>query len=130
VVEGLADLPWHRDCGLGGHPVLCPALNMGIQLEAASAEAGRLHFLPGSHRGSCHRGDMDRWRAAAVTVDTAPGDLTVHVGDVFHAAPSPTGCGPGRRALYLTFAPARARAWIPAGHSFNDVILAREGGAG
>src|SRR5207249_3115723 len=21
VVEGLSDLPWHRDCGLGGHPV-------------------------------------------------------------------------------------------------------------
>jgi ectoine hydroxylase-related dioxygenase (phytanoyl-CoA dioxygenase family) len=130
VVEGLADLPWHRDCGLGGHPVLCPALNMGIQLDAASAEAGRLYFLPGSHRGSCHRADMDRWQAAAVAVDTVPGDLTVHGGDVLHAAPSPTGRGPGRRALYVTFAPPRAKAWIPAGRSFNDVILAREGGAG
>ena len=30
---GLADLPWHRDCGMGGHPVKCPMLNVGIQLE-------------------------------------------------------------------------------------------------
>jgi hypothetical protein len=126
VVEGLADLPWHRDCGLGGHPVMCPTLNLGIQLDAASAESGRLHFLAGSHRGSCHRSAIAEW--SPVAIDTAAGDLTVHVGDVLHAAPAPTGHGPGRRALYLTFPPARARAWIPAGQSMNDVILARQGG--
>src|SRR5262249_58025467 len=37
VTEGLSDLPWHRDCGLGGHPVTCPALNIGIQLASATA---------------------------------------------------------------------------------------------
>ena len=26
VTAGLSDLPWHRDCGLGGHPVLCPSV--------------------------------------------------------------------------------------------------------
>jgi hypothetical protein len=127
VVDGLADLPWHRDCGLGGHPVMCPTLNLGIQLDAASAESGRLHFLAGSHRGSCHRSAIAEWAAAAI--DTAPGDLTVHFGDVLHAAPPPTGRGPGRRALYLTFPPARAAAWLPAGRSLNDVILARQGGS-
>src|SRR5206468_9817318 len=40
VVEGLADLPWHRDCGLGGHPIMCPNLQIGIQLDAATSETG------------------------------------------------------------------------------------------
>lgn len=35
VTSGLSDLPWHRDCGMGGHFVLCPGLNMGIQLDRA-----------------------------------------------------------------------------------------------
>lgn len=125
VVEGLSDLPWHRDCGLGGHPVTCPALNLGVQLDAATAESGRLAFVPGSHRFSCHRSDLAR--ARVVAVDTEPGDVTVHVGDVMHAAPPPTGSGPGRRALYVSCLPERAHAWIPAGKSYNDVILARVG---
>ena len=73
VTAGLSDLPWHRDCGLGGHPVLCPSVAIGIQLDRASAETGQLHFVAGSHRGSSHpsaaggRGDptghRDRRRA-------------------------------------------------------------------
>lgn len=125
VVEGLSDLPWHRDCGLGGHPVTCPALNLGIQLDAATAASGRLHFLAGSHRGSCHRTDLDRPGLPVVAVDTAPGDCTLHVGDVLHAAPPPAGTGPGRRALYLTWLPARAYDVIPTGRSYNDVIRDR-----
>jgi hypothetical protein len=121
VVEGLSDLPWHRDCGLGGHPVKCPALNIGIQLDAASAARGRLHYAPGTRRASCHRGDLAR--ARTVAIDTEPGDCTVHFGDVMHAAPPPLGRGPGRRALYLTAMPERAFAHIPAGKSYNDTIL-------
>ncbi len=49
VVDGLSDLPWHRDCGVGGHRVLCPGLNIGIQLDRADAQNGQLHFLAGSH---------------------------------------------------------------------------------
>jgi ectoine hydroxylase-related dioxygenase (phytanoyl-CoA dioxygenase family) len=123
VVEGLSDLPWHRDCGLGGHPLTCPKLNVGIQLDAASAATGRLLFVPGSWRHSWHRSDLAR--APVVAVDTAPGDVTVHLGDVFHAAPPPAGTGPGRRVLYLTFMPARAFDAIPAGQSYNDVIRRR-----
>lgn len=126
VAEGLADLPWHRDCGLGGHPITCPAINIGIQLDAATAASGQLWFAPGTHRASCHRGDLAR--ARTVAVDTEPGDCTVHFGDVMHAAPPPSAPGRGRRALYLSCLPARAFAHIPAGRSYNDTILARVGG--
>ncbi len=125
VTDGLSDLPWHRDCGLGGHPFTCPAINLGIQLDAATAETGRLHFVPGSWRYSCHRGDLAR--ARTVAVDTEPGDCTVHLGDVMHAAPPPTGDGPGRRALYCAWMPPAAFARIPPGKSYNDVILRRVG---
>jgi hypothetical protein len=125
VVEGLSDLPWHRDCGLGGHPVTCPAVNIGVQLDAATAASGRLHFVPGSWRFSCHRGALPR--ARSVAIDTEPGDCTVHLGDVMHAAPPPIGTGPGRRALYVSWLPERAFDVIPPGKSYNDVILARVG---
>jgi ectoine hydroxylase-related dioxygenase (phytanoyl-CoA dioxygenase family) len=122
VVAGLSDLPWHRDCGLGGHPITCPTVNIGVQLDAATAESGRLLFVPGSWRGSCHRTGLD---ARAVAIDTEPGDCTVHLSDVLHAAPPPEGRGPGRRALYVTFMPPATFDVIPAGRSYNDVIRAR-----
>jgi hypothetical protein len=122
VTAGLSDLPWHRDCGLGGHPVTCPTLNLGIQLDAASAASGRLHFLPGSHRGSVHRATLGRAGLPVRAVDTEPGDVTVHVGCVLHAAPPPEARGPGRRALYLSFMPARAFEMIAPGASYNDVV--------
>ena len=28
--DGLSDLPWHRDCGMGGHAHMCPAINLSI----------------------------------------------------------------------------------------------------
>jgi len=125
IREGLSDLPWHRDCGLGGHPATCPALNVGIQLDAATEASGRLHFVPGSWRASCHRSDLAR--ARTVAVDTEPGDVTAHFGDVMHAAPPPTGSGPGRRVLYVSCMPPAAYDVIPPGKSYNDVILARVG---
>lgn len=125
VVEGLSDLPWHRDCGLGGHPVTCPTLNVGVQLDAATEATGRLHVVPGSWRFSCHRTDLVR--APVVAIDTEPGDVTAHLGDVMHAAPPPRGTGAGRRALYVSCMPERAYDVIPPGKSYNDVILARVG---
>jgi ectoine hydroxylase-related dioxygenase (phytanoyl-CoA dioxygenase family) len=126
VVAGLSDLPWHRDCGLGGHPLTCPALNIGSQLDAASEATGRLRFVPGSWRYSCHRSDLAR--AKVVAVDTEPGDVTVHFGDTMHAAPPPTGTGPGRRTLYVGWMPSRAYDTIPVGRSYNDVIIRHVGG--
>jgi hypothetical protein len=126
--SGLADLPWHQDCGLGGHPVLCPSVAVGIQLDAASAETGQLHFLAGSHRGSAHQlraRDLDG--LPIVAIDTEPGDVTLHYGNVLHAAPAPTGRGVGRRAMYVTATRAETLEFVGPGRGYNDVLFARDG---
>lgn len=48
VEEGLSDLPWHRDCGLGGHASMCPTAVVSVFLGPNTPEAGELRFLPGS----------------------------------------------------------------------------------
>jgi len=45
-----------------------------------------------------------------------------------HAAPPPTGKGPGRRTLYVGWMPDRAFDAIPVGRSYNDVIIRHVGG--
>jgi ectoine hydroxylase-related dioxygenase (phytanoyl-CoA dioxygenase family) len=128
VVEGLSDLPWHRDCGMGGHPVLCPGINVGIQIDGATPDNGQLHFLAGSWRSSNHMprpGDEERLPVQAVT--TEPGDVTVHFGHVLHAAPPPTGHHDGRRTLYATFVPPIAFQVVPEHQGYNDAVLARRG---
>jgi hypothetical protein len=127
VVEGLADLPWHQDCGLGGHPVICPGIQIGIQLDAATAASGQLHFLAGSQASYCHPlrpGDETTLPVAAV--DTEPGDVTVHDPHVLHAAPPPTGSGPGRRVVYASFVRPETTAYIGVGHAYNDVLFAHD----
>ena len=51
--EGLGDLPWHRDCGMGGHAIMCPVLIVSVFLTPATAESGALRMLPGSWQASC-----------------------------------------------------------------------------
>lgn len=123
VVEGLADLPWHQDCGLGGHPVICPGIQIGIQLDAATADSGQLHFLAGSHGTSCHPLRPGDETSPVIAVDTAPGDVTVHDPHVLHAAPPPTGSGRGRRALYASFVRPETTAYVGAGRAYNDVLF-------
>ena len=127
---GLADLPWHRDCGMGGHPVKCPLLNVGIQLDAATADAGQLQMIPGSHRGTSRlptAREAEKHRVVALT--TEPGDVTVHFGHTLHAAPPPRNRqAPGRRALYLTFVPPLTFEMVGPGQGYNDVLFTRSGG--
>ena len=128
VVEGLADLPWHRDCGLGGHSIMCPEFNVGIQLEAASAETGHLEFLPGSHASGW-------WPLDPHSVDGRPivevrhpaGDATVHYGHVLHRAGSPTGEGGRPRAVRHLRPGARLRV-RRAPPAINDVLFASADG--
>ncbi len=126
VVQGLSDLPWHVDCGLGGHPIMCPGINVGVQLDAASAESGQLHFLAGSNGFTAVHLPASELATDAyptVAVTTRPGDVTIHFTDTLHAAPPPTGGGAGRRALYLTWSNPMVMEFIPPGQGYNDVVL-------
>jgi ectoine hydroxylase-related dioxygenase (phytanoyl-CoA dioxygenase family) len=127
---GLADLPWHRDCGMGGHSVKCPMLNVGIQLDAATADAGQLEMIPGSHRGTSRlpsAREAARHRVVALT--TEPGDVTVHFGHTLHAAPPPRDPqASGRRALYLSFVPPLTFEMVGPGQGYNDVLFTRSEG--
>lgn len=125
--QGLTDLPWHTDCGLGGHTLLCPGVHIGIQLTASNRQTGAFQVLAGSHDSSVRRVQMADW--PTVTVDTEPGDVTIHVPHALHAAPPPTGPGAGRRTLYVGYARPEALEIVEAGQSFDDLVIDSSGSA-
>ncbi len=124
VIRGLSDLPWHRDCGMGGHAVLCPSLNIGVQLDRADAANGQLKFLAGSHHHTNLPDAVDRhpeW--PVVAVDAVPGDVTVHYAHVLHVAPPPTAHDACRKTLYVGFNNPAIFDVVPAGKGYNDVVF-------
>jgi len=124
VVKGNGDLAWHCDDGLGGHPVMCPLVQAGIQLDYASAANGQLLLLAGSHRYTKHWiGWGQEGELPVVALDTEPGDLTIHYGDTMHTTPAPTAAGAGRRALYYKFAEPKTFDWVPAHCHYNDALF-------
>ncbi|MBJ20075.1 MAG: hypothetical protein CL933_11745 [Deltaproteobacteria bacterium] len=124
IAQGLGDLGWHKDDGLGGHPVMCPFLQVGIQLDRADPENGQLWVLAGSHRYSNHPMSWgDEEGQPVVRIETEPGDVTVHNGDLFHTTPPPTGDDAGRRVLYYKFAEPKTFEAIPAGAHYNDLLF-------
>lgn len=131
VVKGNSDLGWHTDDGLGGHPVMCPLLQAGVQLDAATPANGQLMVLAGSHRRTTH---WPAWGGEAglplVRIETRPGDVTLHFGDTLHSTPPPTAPGAGRRALYYKFAEPKTFAWVPSGCHYNDALFHVEADTG
>jgi len=127
---GLSDLPWHRDCGMGGHAVMCPTLLLSIYLREATPESGELAMLPGSHRFAfnAHDRTIHPWRHAA-RFAARPGDVSVHYGDTVHAAPPPS--SPDRSeyriSAVVSFAPADARNHRGE-RSYNDALHQRDDG--
>ncbi len=128
VVAGLSDLPWHRDCGVGGHRVLCPGLNVGIQLDRADAQNGQLHFLAGSHHHAAQQTLPPLDELPTIAVDAEPGDVTVHYSHVLHAAPPPSSPTAGRKAMYVGFHLPEAFDVVGAGEAYNDVLVKRDAG--
>ena len=63
VEEGLGELPWHRDCGLGGHASMCPTAVVSVFLGPNTPEAGELRFLPGSWQSSFPHQTADSLKA-------------------------------------------------------------------
>lgn len=126
-LQGLSNLPWHQDCGLGLHPVTCPSISLGIQITGSSSAVGRLEVIAGSQGQSVPPATddeaMEGW--PKVAVDTNPGDVTVHVQDVLHSSPPPEGQG-GRATLYLSYYPPTLGAAIGPGQAVNDIIRGRQ----
>jgi hypothetical protein len=123
IVEGLSDLPWHRDCGLGGHPVMCPTVLVGVQLDAANAGSGQLRYLAGSHLTTGSGPTAGDESLPIVGIDADPGDVTVHFGHVLHVAPPPESLGAGRRTMYVSYSNPAVFDLVPAGRGYNDVLF-------
>lgn len=123
--SGLSNIPWHQDCGMGGHAIMCPAVLVGIQLTGSDASTGNLQVIPGSHGQAIP--NFKNYQLAelpVISIDTAPGDVTVHIQDVMHASPRPTGVG-GRRTMYVTLYPPQLSEYVGPGQAYNDLLRNR-----
>ncbi len=125
VREGMGDLPWHRDCGMGGHAVMCPTLILSIYLTEASPETGELVFLPGSTRRSAVQvGDTrDPGSPRGAHFHAQPGDVSLHYGDTLHAAPPPTRDDLDRYRISAVLGFARPGARHHRGESSYNAVL-------
>ena len=102
VVEGISDVPWHKDCSLGRHSYECHSLTVGISVTGADATSGQLRVVAGSHRAlvwpAFVRPDND---LPIVDLPTQTGDVTVHLSCTLHMAQPPV--DRERRVLYTGF---------------------------
>jgi Phytanoyl-CoA dioxygenase (PhyH) len=129
IHQGLSDLPWHRDCGLGGHALLCPTVIVSVYLTRATPETGELRFLPGSWNRACAFAEASDPRAPrGISFAAEPGDVSVHFGDVLHAAPPPTrdDLDIYRISAITGFAPPTSR--VHRGKSYNEALHRRDDG--
>ncbi len=105
VFDGKADQPWHRDCGLGGHALMCPLMNGSLFLKPADRASGELRFLPGSWRTAGAR-IHDPDHRLGVALEAQPGDFALHYGDGLHAGTPPTAkSGPFRWSAVFEYGP-------------------------
>ncbi len=107
-VEGLACLPWHKDCDRGGHSMFCSGITVGICMTPVDEAHGGLDVMAGSHRANIARAQVDRTLdLPPVTLRTERGDVTVHMSCTLHRSTHPTTSE--RRVAYTGFAlPPRA----------------------
>lgn len=127
INEGLSDLPWHRDCGMGGHPLICPGLNIGVQLDVANKKSGQLIFLPGSNEFAGGV-DIASKTTESIGVEAEPGDVTVHYGHTLHIAPPPDQSSQNRRTVYVSFHKKSYIEALPEGKGYNDVLFSHGDG--
>ncbi|HET9729893.1 MAG TPA: phytanoyl-CoA dioxygenase family protein [Acidimicrobiia bacterium] len=102
VTEGISDIPWHKDCGLGRHSYECCGMTVGISVTGADETSGQLHALAGSHRAlvwsSVMQPNLD---LPDVPLPTQTGDITIHLSCTMHMAQPPT--ERERRVMYSGF---------------------------
>ncbi len=103
VVEGISDVPWHKDCSLGRHSYECCMLTVGISVTGADATSGQLRVIAGSHRALVWPSLLDTapLDLPDVPLATGTGDVTIHLSCTLHMAQPPV--DRERRVLYTGF---------------------------
>lgn len=104
VVEGISDLPWHKDCSLGRHSYECCSLTVGISVTGAGADSGQLRVIAGSHRAlmwPALLANADQYGLPVIELPTATGDITAHLSCTHHMSQAPT--ARERRVMYTSF---------------------------
>jgi hypothetical protein len=120
VVEGISDVPWHKDCSLGSHSYRCCSLTVGISVTGAGPDTGQLRVVAGSHRALIQpafvRRELD---LPQLDLPTRTGDITVHLSCTLHMSQPPVTAE--RRVVYTDFAlPTDEGARSP-----NEAVLRR-----
>lgn len=99
VVEGISDVPWHKDCSLGSHSYRCCSLTVGISVTSADANSGQLGVVAGSHRALTWPGFVRKGLdLPQIQLPTVTGDVTVHCSCTLHMSHPPV--TRERRVLY------------------------------
>ncbi len=102
VVEGISDVPWHKDCSLGRHSYQCCGLTVGISVTGADERSGQLAVVAGSHRALVQPAFFRRtWGLPDVPLPTRTGDVTVHCSCTMHMSHPPI--DRERRVMYTGF---------------------------
>jgi hypothetical protein len=102
VVQGISDVPWHKDCSIGRHSYTCSSLTIGISVTGADAVSGRLKVVAGSHRALVWPSPVVQpgLDLPVVDLETETGDVTIHLSCTLHMAQPPT--ERERRVLYTS----------------------------
>lgn len=114
VVEGISDLPWHKDCALGFHTYQCAQVVCGVSITASGAHNGQLGVVAGSHRVNLPQFAIDdTLDLPVVWIETEPGDVTVHLSCTLHTSTPPL--VDERRVAYVTWC-------LPGGSESLDAV--------
>ena len=102
VVEGVSDIPWHKDCSLGRHSYECCSLTVGISVTGADDVSGQLWAMAGSHRALMWPMLLQpKIDLPLIPLPTSTGDSTLHCSCTLHMAQPPSKTP--RRVLYSGF---------------------------
>jgi hypothetical protein len=102
VVEGISDVPWHKDCSLGMHSYNCCSLTVGISVTGADHRSGQLRVVAGSNRALVQPAFVRKESGLPIVdLPTATGDATVHCSCTLHMAQPPV--DRERKVMYTGF---------------------------
>ena len=102
VVEGISDVPWHKDCSLGSHSYRCCSMTVGVSVTGADPRSGQLRVIAGSHRALIQPAFVRRGLdLPEVELPTSTGDVTIHLSCTLHMSEPPV--DRERRVMYTDF---------------------------